>query len=248
GMIAVVFTTETAGGARPMRPRRGTLRLACGFLIPVLPVAIYMATRGALGAMVTTLAFGPGEFLINRLSVLPSASGAVLVFALIGCVALLSHRLKNQPGFAASSLGAMVVVTIAGVLLLRQSLLDGVIFYAPVFVVLAGAAAVWKGRWVHGDRSGLLALVIVAASAFMETFPRFAREQAVASMPFVALLIVCLSVAARPAIVELLGGIWRYRVAISILPLMLFLLGARLCYNVYFSGPFRFRSETELSI
>src|SRR5262249_28409594 len=151
GMIAVVFTTEKTGGVRTKWPRRGTLRFACGFLVPVLPLAIYMAVRGALGAMVTTLAFGPGEFLINRLSVLPSASGAVLVFALIGCVALLSHRLKNQPGVGVSSLGAMVVVTIAGALLLRQSLLDGIIFYAPVLVVLAGAVAVWKGRWVRGE-------------------------------------------------------------------------------------------------
>jgi hypothetical protein len=91
----------------------------------------------------------------------------------------------------------------------------------------------------------LIAVTISAAAAFMETFPRFAREQAVAAMPFVALLLVCLLHSFKSDLDRLLEAGWRAR-AVAFVPLLtIFLMGARLSYGTYFTGPFQFRSDTE---
>ena len=44
----------------------------------------------------------------------------------------------------------------------------------------------------------MLAVTVVAAAAFMEAFPRFAREQAIAAMPFIGLLLVVLMRGLQP--------------------------------------------------
>jgi hypothetical protein len=81
----------------------------------------------------------------------------------------------------------------------------------------------------------------------MEAFPRFAREQAIASMPFIALLLLYLLYRFRSRIESLAGGARRFKMALAVLPLMIFLIGARLFFQTYFDNHLRFKSVTELN-
>jgi hypothetical protein len=224
--------------------RRGLLLLA-GSLIPLAPVCAYMQTRDALLPMIKTLAFGPGEFLIGRLAGLPSPAAA-LVFIAVECGAVFAaRRLRTKPGVSSPLVALSLVIAVSFALAVRQSWTDGLIFYAPVIVIALGFVAVRWSRAASANWFGVMALTIAAAAAFMETFPRFAREQAVAAMPFAALLLVCLLSAFRSDHYFWLGGEWRTRAVAFILPLTIFLMGARLSYVTYFSAPFQFRSDTE---
>ena len=67
---------------------------------------------------------------------------------------------------------------------------DSMVFYFPVIIILAGVCVyLWNSSVASDIRQILLAVTAVAAAAFMESFPRFAREQAIGAMPFVILLL-----------------------------------------------------------
>jgi hypothetical protein len=128
----------------------------------------------------------------------------------------------------------------------NESLVSDVLFYAPLLILGTGIAAL-----VLRDKVGQYAwpvgpLLVAGAAAFMETFPRFAREQVIASIPFVGLLLV-----------YLVYSVWRLwslprasrelGLAISILPLAFFFLGLRFFHQTYFLGLITLRSDTELT-
>jgi hypothetical protein len=138
----------------------------------------------------------------------------------------------------------LVLACCSFVIFSRQPVIDSLVFYAPVGVILWGAA-----RTIAEFRKGVsewnvsLAVLVTAASAFLEAFPRFAREQAVASMPFVTMLLLYLIYRSAPLP---LGRIARTALVI-VLPLTLFLVGARLFLNTYIDGRLGFKSDTELN-
>jgi hypothetical protein len=136
-----------------------------------------------------------------------------------------------------------------------QSVIDGLIFYTPVGVILCGAVITFfeirrgDARWRVS-----LSVLVIAAAAFLEAFPRFAREQAVASMPFVTILLLYLVYLSTPSIerfIDAVKGTGAWRRASSallavVLPLTVFLIGGRMFLSTYFDSRLNFKSDTEL--
>src|SRR5262249_29842858 len=156
--------------------------MALGFAAPIIPVLIYLGSHRALEEMTKTLLFGPGEFLVSRLAGAPSPLVASLFLAaLAGCgygaYALRLHR-AAATAVSISAVAAVVLFCLLG----RESWVSEFLFYAPALVIAAGLAVlVFRGKtrestWPVGP------LMVAAAAAFMETFPRFAREQVIAAM------------------------------------------------------------------
>lgn len=69
---------------------------------------------------------------------------------------------------------------------------DGAVFYLPLLCVAVGVVAWCRRSSAGGVPPYLLPVVAVAAAALAEAFPRFAREQAIAAMPFAGLVPVYL--------------------------------------------------------
>ncbi|HWP43047.1 MAG TPA: glycosyltransferase family 39 protein, partial [Blastocatellia bacterium] len=193
GALLVILPERGKGAFKPasiFRNYREALILAIGFIIPVLLVVILMAYRGALGPMARTLLFGPGDFLLSRLAGWPSPVGfLIFALALAGAVML---GFKWRAGAKMKGLAWLILLACClFVILSGQGINDSLIFYAPVGVILWGLTAT-LAEFKRGEEDWRvsLAVLVVAASAFLEAFPRFAREQAVASMPFVTLLLL----------------------------------------------------------
>ena len=229
--------------ARACRP---VLMLFAGCALPVIPVLFYMEWRGALGAMVRTLLFGPGEFLLGRLNSLPSPLIAIAFAVLLFGTGFAASRFRGKPGVAG------LVVTVAGALMsifllkANQSLIDPIIFYAPVLIIGAAAASIIFGGSSHKlQRATLIAVLAAATAAFMESFPRFAREQAVSAMPFVILLLFHLLWRFKTQLQGMAGGSLRFRALMLIGPLAFVLMGGRLFLSTYLDG-LSFKSRTEL--
>ncbi len=251
GSIAVVlFDTEETGLnlRRAIKNYRRALVLSAGFAVLIIPALIFMKTQGALGAMAKTLLFGPGEFLVSRLAGLPSPLVPLMfVLLLATCVwAAYKFRYREEASLIWASIVALVIISL---LVLDQDLIDGLIFYAPMIVIAAGITGFILGSKIGvTDRSVLLAVTVAAAAAFMESFPRFAREQAVGAMPFVVLLLLYFHYIFRSSIPEFFGGAKRAGFVLSVLPMIFWLMGARLFFNTYFDDHLRFKSNTELTV
>ncbi|HVF91841.1 MAG TPA: glycosyltransferase family 39 protein [Blastocatellia bacterium] len=234
------------------------LALLSGFALPIIPVLAYIEAQGALAPMIRSLLFGPGEFLLSRLAATPSPliPGAGLV--ILACCALLARGLRGRGRALPALFSSGLVALSAFALLANQAAIDKIIFYAPVFVLLGWLAAIvfrgfrdkaaGPGRLDGFDSGELIAVGTAAAAAFMESFPRFAREQAIGAMPFVILLLVYLLYSCRGALAKYLGDIRSARLAVVILPLALFLMGARLFSSIYFENGLRLRSPSMLTI
>ena len=228
--------------------RRAAILLA-GFLLPVVPVLIYMKSLHALGAMTRALLFGPGEFLLNRLASVPSPDVPLLYIAALAAIAFTTARLHASRSMMRAIWGAAIITHLAFFLFGPQSAIDKLIFYLPVFVIVAALAVCWFNKEMQAsERCALLAVTVAAAAAFMEAFPRFAREQAIAAMPFVVLLLVVLLRSLEPVMKK------TARLAVSFAPVMVILTtafalaGCRLLINMVFDNGLRLRSNTELAI
>ncbi|MEW6208407.1 MAG: glycosyltransferase family 39 protein [Acidobacteriota bacterium] len=227
---------------------RRALMLVAGLVIAVLPVCAYMFSRDALAAMIRTLALGPGEFLLSRLAATPSPLVALTFFGAMAAAVFAVYVFRSNPLIVSAIAVLTLIPASAFLLLANQSLVDSLIFYAPVLTIALGLAACFWGRRAGvEDQRALFLVVVFVAAAFMETFPRFAREQAVAAMPFVALLLFYLIHLFRPAIEELLRPA-QANAALSVLPVMILLIGARLFFSTYFDEQFHFKSNTELTV
>lgn len=227
---------------------RRALMLILGLAIPVLPVCAYMLARDSLTAMIRTLALGPGEFLISRLAATPSPLVALTFFGAMAAAAYAVYLFRSNQTIASAIAVLTLIPASAFLLLADQAYVDSLIFYAPVLTLALGLAACLAGRraGVEDQRTMFLVVVFVAA-AFMETFPRFAREQAVAAMPFVAVLLFYLLHLFRPAIEELIRPL-QVSAALSVLPVVVLLIGARLFGSTYFDEQFHLKSNTELTV
>jgi hypothetical protein len=219
--------------------------LLAGFFFPIIFVLVYMHSEGALSAMMKTLLFGPGEFLVSRLASSPNPIvPALFVISLVGCV-FLANRFRSHRRLGYIIWAAALVSTSLFALFANQAMIDCIIFYTPIMIISAGLLAC---IFASSDRRALMALLVSTTAAFMESFPRFAREQSVAAMPFAILLLFYLSNKFRPAIEELLGGRAQASLAVRVLPLSLLLIGSRLLFSTYFDSSFNFKSNTALSI
>jgi len=92
-------------------------------------------------------------------------------------------------------------------------------------------------------------LVVVAAAGFMETFPRFAREQVIAAMPFVGFLLIYLVYGAWYILGPRMAGYKPQFVALlTVVPLAFLVLGLRFFHQTFFRGALTLKSDTELGI
>jgi hypothetical protein len=220
-----------------------------GFAVVVTPVALYFLSQRALGAMIRTLLFGPGEFLVSRLAAGPSPLFAIGFLLMLGAGAGAGYRLRKRPGLSGAIWIALAIGAVAAAALVPQRLVDSLIFYLPVVVIAAGlACAIARRQIPAASRWRILALAVFAAAALMESFPRFAREQAIAAMPFVVILLLALLNHLKPQVDEFAGGAARTRVATAALPLLLAIIAARLLAATYLGEGFRLRSDTPLGI
>ncbi|MEN3332656.1 MAG: hypothetical protein V7641_2021 [Blastocatellia bacterium] len=276
GALVVALLDDRHISLRPAALLRHTKRsaiLLAGFLLPVVPTLIYMKSQHALGALTRALLFGPGEFLLNRLASVPSPDVPLLYAAALAAIAFLAARLQaNRPMFA-GIWGAAMICNLAFFLLGPQSAIDKLIFYMPIFVIIAALAVFLFNEDLEASaRRALLAVTVVAAAAFMEAFPRFAREQAIAAMPFVVLLLVVLMRDLRPNAIQLAPGsagvspadlaaargggqdartprfTFLLAPAMIVLTTGFALMGGRLLFNTTFDANLRFKSNTELAI
>jgi hypothetical protein len=223
--------------------------LFAGCAAVVVPALVYMQAKGALAPMIRTLLFGPGEFLLSRLVIpLSPVAPALFVAALVICT-YASHKLRNRPRIASGLLVALIAATAGFLLRGNQADANQIIFYLPMLVLASGlAVALFNKGIAVGERRTLLVLFIFSAAALMEVFPRFAREQSIAAMPFVMLFLFFLLYVLRPAIRRVLGGPWQYRLALAVLPITFVLIEGRLFYNTYFDGDLRFKAASPVSI
>src|SRR6185369_10222732 len=82
----------------------------------------------------------------------------------------------------------------------------------------------------------------------MELFPRFAREQSIAAMPFVMLVMFYLLFVLRSPIGKLMGGTLQYRTALAVLPLTFLLMEGRVFFNTYFDRDLHFIATTQIGV
>jgi hypothetical protein len=251
GSLAVVLMDENDEGFSLrglLKNYQRDLWLLLGCATPVLPVLFYMQVKGGLGEMIRSLLFGPGEFLLNRLAAVPLPFiPAGFVLWLVIC-AYAAHRYQSK-----SSRLAVAVLTILSVsaflLFARQDYVDALIFYAPLLILAAGLYfGIFGRRFGLINRRAMLAVTVCAAAAFMEAFPRFAREQAIASMPFIALLLLYLLYSLRPRFEETTVRKRQFQLALLVLPLALFLMGSRLFVQTFFDRHLRLKSNQALRI
>jgi MFS family permease len=230
-----------------LRYRRLSMLLA-GFAAVVLPVLVYMQMNLALQPMIKTMLFGSGEFLLSRLAVPLSPVAPLVLLATLGGAAYASKRLGSR-ALLGVGLWVTLLAAIAGFLLFgSEADVNQIIFYFPMLVLGLGfLLGIAGGPVVYGRRHTLLIVVIFAASALMEVFPRFAREQSIAAMPFILLVLFYLLYVLSPVIGTFVGSKWQHRFALAALPLAFTVIEARLFFNTYFEDSFRFRAATSIS-
>lgn len=230
------------------RNYRRALIVVAGFAAPVAPVLVYMAARDALLPMIRTLLFGPGEFLVSRLAAVPSPLVPIMFVSWIALIAYAVYRLRSSPFFIALVEVFFPLIMVFFLTKADQSVIDKIVFYAPAIIILAGALTVFIGGKIGlTDRRALAFVTVFAWAAFMESFPRFAREQAIAAMPFVVLLLIHLLYVYKHLLEGLSLRPELLRLAILILPAAFLIMGGRLFYHTYFDGGLRPRSTTELA-
>jgi 4-amino-4-deoxy-L-arabinose transferase-like glycosyltransferase len=223
--------------------------LVSGFSATIVPVLVYMQARGALVTMIKTLLFGPGEFLLSRLAIPLSPVAPVLLIAALALTAYVTHKLRGHHLIALGLLFSLIAAISVFVLRAIQADLNQIIFYLPMVVLASGFVIALANKGIPvAERRALLIVFIFAAAALMELFPRFAREQSIAAMPFVMLLLFYSLYMSRPAIKALAGGTLQYRLALAVLPMTLALIEGRLFFSTYFDGNLRFKAGARLTI
>lgn len=223
--------------------------LLSGCAAAVIPALAYMQMKGALLPMIRTLLFGPGEFLLSRLAIPLSPVAPAALVASLAASAYFAHRFRGRPVLALLIWIVLIFAILVFVLRGNQSDINQLIFYLPMFVLACGLLVAVFGESVTGaERRTLLIILIFSAAALMELFPRFAREQSIAAMPFVMLFLFYLLYVLRPAIRVLAGGSLRYRLAMAVLPMTFLMIEGRLFFNTYFDSNLRFKADTRPNI
>ena len=184
----------------------------------------------------------------------PIASTPPLLFPF--CIALaVSAMAVWIYRFKSAGAGSTVLALSAGVALVLvvafapEGPVNEIVFYLPVFVLIAGAM-VCRIASSREDGSGerLYAILAVTAAALMEAFPRFAREQSIAAMPYIGLLLLAMISTFWGPIVERAGTRAAGIAAACALPLMLFVLGGRFFFQTFFERGLHPRSTAPLTI
>jgi membrane protein CcdC involved in cytochrome C biogenesis len=246
---SLIFLAAEDGTLKPganLRDYRRALVLLIGCASVVLPVLALMQIKGALAPMIRTILFGPGEFLLNRLAIpiSPFAPAALVIFLLVCGYA--AHKLRSRPSLEFAIWAAAIFAVGVFVLRYDQADINQIIFYLPMLVLVGALLVVVRARHVPAvERRAMLILFVFSAAALMEVFPRFAREQSIAAMPFVMLVLFYLLYVSRAQIKALTRGPLAYKAALAVLPITFVLMEGRVFFNTYFDAGFHLRAATE---
>jgi Dolichyl-phosphate-mannose-protein mannosyltransferase len=227
----------------------GPLVLLLGCATAVAPALAYMVANRALAPMIKTLFFGPGEFLLNRLAVPLSPAAPILLVAALAVTAYLARRLRTHRPLPV--LLWLILIAATTVFLLRgsQAEINQIIFYLPMLALGCGLFVALLAKELSVTRRrNLLIVVVFAAASLMELFPRFAREQSIAAMPFVTLALFYLLNALRPAIRKFSVGTTEYLLALAVVPTLFVLMEGRVFFNTYFERGLRLKATIELTV
>ena len=228
---------------------RRVLTLLIGFATVLAPAFAYMQLKSALAPMIKTLLFGPGEFLLNRLATPLSPVAPLLLAALVAAIAYAAYKLRHNQKLTTLLWLASIAGVVAYLLFGGQSGINQIIFYLPMIVLIAALLAIVFGKQLLvTERRALLIVFVFAAAALMELFPRFAREQSIAAMPFAMLLTFYLVYVCRSFIEVHAGGILQYRAAFAVVPMIFLLIEARTFSSTYFEHGLHFKANTQPSI
>lgn len=225
---------------------RRALVLLIGCAAAVLPVLAYMQGKGALVPMIKTILFGPGEFLLNRLAIpISPLAPAVLLIALF-LTGFLAYKLRSRHSLALAIWIALIFAVGAFVMRYDQADVNQIIFYVPMLVLLSALIVVVFDKHIPvAQRRALLILFIFSAAALMELFPRFAREQSIAAMPFVMLVLFYSLYILRAQIKTFTAGSLQFKAALAVLPIIFLLMEGRVFFNTYFDANLRFKASSE---
>jgi hypothetical protein len=179
------------------------LAVLAGILLVVAPAAGYLASRSALVPMLRHFRRHAVAYEEAKGIALPppsslAVSSLVAVAAIAIGVIVFKKARQLVPGYA--GLVTVVLLMVVGIgdrapsgLLYRS--LAAQIYYLPIYAALAGG--VWVVTlYLKGDRgraAELIGLVLIAAAAFMEVFPRSDADHLVRVLP-PSLLLVCVVV------------------------------------------------------
>jgi len=225
------------------------LIILIGFAAVVLPALVFMQANHALQPMIRTMLFGPGEFLLSRLAVPLSPIAPLVLLSAVTATTYASTKLRTRDTLVVCLWLALLLAISVFLLCGSQSDVNQIIFYLPMFVLGSGVLVAVFGKQFVGDNSRPLLIVsILAAASLMELFPRFAREQSIAAMPFILLALFYLVYLLRPVIRERIGGNWQYRLALAVLPVTFTIIEGRLFFNTYFEDSFRFKATTAVNV
>jgi hypothetical protein len=225
------------------------LVLLLGCATAVTPALAYMVANRALAPMIKTLFFGPGEFLLNRLAVPLSPAAPIVLVAALAATAYLARRLRAHRPLPV--LLWLILIAATTVFLLRgsQAEVNQIIFYLPMLALGCGLLVALLAKEISvTKRRNLLIVVVFAAASLMELFPRFAREQSIAAMPFVTLALFYLLNALRPAMRKFSAGTTEYLLALAVVPTLFVLMEGRVFFNTYFERGPRLKAPTELTV
>lgn len=247
--LAAQDRTLTYRSAFNFRNHRRILIFLLGCAAAVLPVLAYMHAIGALIPMIRTILFGPGEFLLNRLAIpLSPLAPALFVIALLAS-AYAANRFRSRRALGLAVWIALIAAVSVFVPRGNQSDVNQIIFYLPMLVLLCALVVVLLARDVAiAERRAMLILFIFAAAALMELFPRFAREQSIAAMPFVMPVLFYLLFVLRAQIKSFVGDRLQYQAALAVLPITFVLMEGRVFFNTYFDRDFQFKAGTHLGV
>ena len=247
----VLFVLER-GTLKPGRNHDGktlerALAITGGLALVMAPTILYMQAQGALGAMTRTLLLGPGEFLATRLVFPRSPVIPALFVMLLAVSAYASHMLRSRQVAATVLWTSCIILVCVSIWLADEPSINKLIFYVPLMVLAVAFVFSVSNRIVVTKRRAAFITMIFAAAAFLEMFPRFAREQSIGAMPFAILLTMYLLYLCRPVIKRFIGGTNPAMLALAVLPITFLLISARLFFNTYFESNLRFKSNTELN-
>jgi len=230
------------------RGLRQGFALVIGCLAVVAPTLVYMRVENALGAMVRTLLFGPGEFLLSRLAVPLSPIAPAALIAALAVGAYFSRKLASRTGMVNLLSVLLFVGIVIFVLIASQEDVNQIILYLPMMVLIGDfLLAMFAKRITVFERRALLIVFIFGAAALMELFPRFAREQSIAAMPFVMLCLGYSLWILRKQIAEIAASKLQYGLALAVLPVTFVLIEGRLFVSNTFESGLRFKASTEVN-
>lgn len=232
-----------------LRSYRRVLVLLIGCAVTVLPVLAYMQARAALAPMVRTILFGPGEFLLNRLAIPLSPMAPAVFLIVLAAGGYAAHKLRSRQSLGLAVWILLIAAVATFVLRGNQADVNQIIFYFPMLVLISALiVVVFAKDAAIAERRALLILFVISAAALMELFPRFAREQSIAAMPFVMLVLFYLLFVLRTPIRKLMGGTLPYRTALAVLPLTFLLMEGRVFFNTYFDRDLHYKANTQIGV